>query len=148
MPRSPSIYSSRGWPRECHWHRHQSQFKKHTRHRKRKYFAFSITDMAILISSWKQKKMWIHMTSFLFCIPFCSGHKKARSVITEEGLENIRFHLHCCSISTNSFGPLYTALGILLHLASLSFLDDSISLFHCIIFCSFSCSLLWILKYF
>ena len=88
------------------------------------------------------------MTSFPFCNPFCSGHKKARSVITEEGLENIRVYLHRCSISTNSFWPLNTTLGILLHLAALSFLDDNVSLFHCIIFCSFPCSLLWILKYF
>lgn len=77
-PRSPSISVSRTWPRQCHWHRHQSQFKKHIRHTKHKWFAFSITHVAILISSWKQKKTWTHMTSFPFCIPFCSGPKKAK----------------------------------------------------------------------
>lgn len=69
MPGSPSISSSRGWPRECHWDHHQSQFKKHTGHRKHKCFAFSITDMAILISSWKQKKRGLTWPAFPSATP-------------------------------------------------------------------------------
>lgn len=147
IPRPPSISSNRACPREYRWHLHQSQLKNQTRSRKHKIFAFSITEVAILISAWKKKICGITWPAFPSPSPSALGKRRQRTVTAEEVLENIKIIFTIVAFQ-QIFWPLNMTLGVLLNLASLSFLGDNVSLSHCIIFSSFSHSLLWILKYF